>query len=345
DPDPVYRPDPAELAEVLDEAAGDLSDEGGLVEPETIERFGLTAVRARTRLMTMLHRGSTAAAPAPVEPFAPSRRGALAVRVGAGLAAGALAVAGFATLGSAPTFSPLAAAAVVAVAVGVLPRLGWLAGAAAFCLWLATAGNEPGSALVLLVALAATPLLLPRAGALWSLPALAPLLGLAGVAPMFVGLAALAGTAWRRAGLAAAGFVWLAVAEVLSGRDLLFGVADGTLARARWEGSGTAALTDAIGPLLTSAALAPALVWAAFAVVLPLVARGRWAAVDLLVGTAWAVGLVLAHDWLGQLMSTGAGLQTARGAVAGAALGALVAVTAILLAPPRPDVTPEPALP
>ena len=124
------------------------------------------------------------------------------------------------------------------------------------------------------------------------------------------------------------------MAEVLSGRDLLFGVADGTLARARWEGSATAALTDALGPLLTSAALAPALVWAAFAVALPLVARGRWAAVDLLVGAAWAVGLVVAHDWLGQLMSTGAGLQTARGAVAGAALGALVAVTAILLAPP-----------
>ncbi len=133
------------------------------------------------------------------------------------------------------------------MAVGLLPRLGWLAAAAAFCLWLATAGGEPGSALVLLLALAATPLLLPRAGALWSLPALAPLLGLAGVAPMFVGLAALAGTAWRRAGLAAAGFLWLAVAEVLSGRDLLFGVADGTLARARWEGSGTAALTDALG--------------------------------------------------------------------------------------------------
>ena len=76
---------------------------------------------------------------------------------------------------------------------------------------------------------------------------------------------------------------------------------------------------------------APALVWAAFAVALPLVARGRWAAVDLLLGAVWAVGLVMAHDWLGELMSTGSGLQTARGAVAGAALGALVAVTAILL--------------
>ena len=345
DPDPHYRPEPAELAEVLHDVADDLSDEGGLVEPETIERFGLTAVRTRTRLMTMLHRGSAAAAPTPLEAWAPSRRGTLAVRVAGGLAAGALVIAGFAGMGSPPSFSPLAAAAAVALVVCALPRVGWLAAAASFCLWLATEGGEPGSALVLAPALAATPLLLPRAGSLWSVPALAPLLGLAGVAPLFVGLAALAPTAWRRAGLAAAGFVWLAVAEVLSGRDLLFGVADGTLARARWEGSATAAASDALAPLLSSPALAPALVWAAFAVALPLLARGRWAAIDLLLGAAWAVGLVVAHDWLGQLISGGAGLQSARGAVAGAALGALVAVTVILLAPPRPDAPPEPALP
>ena len=54
---------------------------------------------------------------------------------------------------------------------------------------------------------------------------------------------------------------------------------------------------------------------------------------------------MVAHDSLGQMMSTASGLQTARGAVAGAALGALVAVTAILLAPRRPDVAPQPALP
>ncbi len=98
-------------------------------------------------------------------------------------------------------------------------------------------------------------------------------------------------------------------------------------------------------PLLSSPALAPALVWAAFAVALALIARGRWAGVDLLLGAAWAVALVVAHDRLGELMSTAAGVQAARGAVAGAALGALVAITAILLTPPRPDAPPEPALP
>ena len=95
--------------------------------------------------------------------------------------------------------------------------------------------------------------------------------------------------------------MWLAVAEVLSGRDLLFGVADGTLARARWEGSASAALTDALVPLLSSAALAPALVWAAFAVALPLVARGRWAAVDLSMGRGLGGRSGAAHDRLGEL--------------------------------------------
>ena len=94
-------------------------------------------------------------------------------------------------------------------------------------------------------------------GLLWSVPALAPLLGAVALAPLFVGVAALASTAWRRAGLAAAGFLWLAVAEVLTGDELLFGAADGTLARARWEGSVVDAASDALWPLVSSPALAP----------------------------------------------------------------------------------------
>ncbi|MDQ3433198.1 MAG: serine/threonine protein kinase, partial [Actinomycetota bacterium] len=61
DPDPLYRPAPAELRVVLGDVEDALSDEGGLVEPETIERFGLTAVRARTRMRTLLHRGAARA--------------------------------------------------------------------------------------------------------------------------------------------------------------------------------------------------------------------------------------------------------------------------------------------
>jgi hypothetical protein len=277
---------------------------------------------------------------------APRRGGRTAARLGAGAGAALLTLVGLADLGPQPTFSPLAVAALIGAAVVLLPRLGWLTGAAGMCLWLATEGDQPGTALVLAAGLAAVPVLLPRAGTYWSLPALAPLLGVAGLAPMFVGLASLATTTARRAGLAAAGFVWVAVAEVLSGRQLLFGTADGTLVRARWEGSGVHALSDALAPLVSTPALAPALVFAAFAVALPLMVRGRWAGMDLLAAGVWAVGLVVALGAMGDLLAATTELDRARGAVAGAALGGLVAVTATLLSPPPPrDVTPDPALP
>ena len=203
DPDPQYRPDPAELAEVLDEAADDLSDEGGLVEPETIERFGLTAVRARTRLMTHA---------------APRRHGGGAR---AGGALGAEPPRGAGRPGgcrpgrrragrwrASPPWAPrrrsrpLAAAAAVALAVGVLPRLGWLAAPRrrSACGWPPPAASR-GSALVL----RAGPVrharcCCPGPGRCGRCPRSRPLLGLAGVAPMFVGLAALAGTALAAGG-------------------------------------------------------------------------------------------------------------------------------------------------
>ena len=97
------------------------------------------------------------------------------------------------------------------------------------------------------------------------------------------------------------------------------------------------AASDALLPLVTSPALAIAAVWAAFAAVLGFATRGRWAALDLLVGVAWAVGLVAAHGALGDLLAVTTEFEDARGAVAGAALGALVAVTATLIAPPPQD--------
>jgi hypothetical protein len=228
----------------------------------------------------------------------------------------------------------------------MLPRVGWLAAAAGVCLWLATPGaGRPGTAVVLAVALVTVPLLLPRAGLLWSLPALAPLLGTIAVAPLFVAVAGLASTAWRRAGLAIAGFAWLAVAEVVTGRELLFGTADGTAARSAWEGSVLEAARDALWPLLSSPALAPALVWAAFALLLAVVLRGRWAVMDVAAAGVWVVALVLVQSALGDLLAPATELSQARGAVAGAVLGGLVAVTVTLLAPPVRYGPGEPALP
>ena len=68
-----------------------------------------------------------------------------------------------------------------------------------------------------------------------------------------------------------------------------------------------------------------------------MVVRGRWAIVDLIAAVAWAAGLVAAHVALGDLLATTTELSEARGAVAGACLGALVVLTVTLTAPPARD--------
>jgi eukaryotic-like serine/threonine-protein kinase len=259
-------------------------------------------------------------------------------------AGGLLALAALTQLGPEPPASPLALAAAAALVVALLPRIGWLCAALALCAWVASAGAElPGTALVIAVAALPVPLLLPRAGPLWSLPVLAPLLGVVALAPAFVGVAALAPTAARRAGLAAAGFLWLALAEVATGESLLFGVADGTLPRSDWEDSLTTAASGALQPLATGPALAPLLAWVAFAAILPLVVRGRWLTVDLLGATLWAGGLAACHVALGDLLAATTALDQARGAVSGAVIGALVMVSVSQMAAPAQDWRGQPA--
>jgi len=199
--------------------------------------------------------------------------------------------------------------------------------------------------LVLAAVLAPTPLLLPRAGLLWSVPILAPLLGSVALGPLFVGVAALASTLWRRAGLAAAGFLWLAAGEIVTGRELLFGAADGALPRGDWEGSLFDAGTDALLPVVSSPALAPLVVWVVFALVLPVLVRGRHATVDLVAGAVWAGALVVAHDSLGDILAATTQLDSARGATAGACLAAIVAVSVAAIAPPGSGGSRDPALP
>ena len=191
-------------------------------------------------------------------------------------------------LGPDPSFSAFAAAGIAAAATAVLPRIGWLLAVIGLCGWLVSPeADRQGTALLLLAAAAPIPLLLPRAGLLWSVPVLAPLLGTIALGPAFVGVAALASTPARRAGLAAAGLWWLVLGEALTGRALLFGSPDGTLPRGDWEGSISAAAADALQPLATTPALAPALAWVAVAIALPwwcADAGSRW--------TSWARGSV-----------------------------------------------------
>jgi hypothetical protein len=213
---------------------------------------------------------------------------------------------------------------VVAIAVMLLPRIAWLATVAAAVVWFVLPENGlNGAALVLLASAVPVVVLLPRAGLLWSAPTLAPLLGAIGLGPLFVVVAGFAGSAWRRAGLAAAGFLWLAVAEIGSGRTLLFGAPSGSTTHHEWERSLGAAADHALGPLVTTAALLPAAAWVALAVLLPLVVRGRSLTLDLLGVIVWTAGLLAAHQAIGRVL----GGHDARGLAAGGLLAAVAAVT------------------
>ena len=353
--DPRQRPAPGELRELLGQLASELSGAGGLVEPETIERFGLTDVRPPTRLRALRARSAGPASYAGDSAIA--RAGPLArvlPRLAAGTGAGVLVLAGLATLGPAPPFPEPAAGLVVALAVALLPRIGWICAALALCGWLASPeADQAGTALVLFSALAPVPVLLPRAGLLWSAPALAPLLGALALAPALPGVAVVAARiglrrgrgAVRAGGLAAAGMLWLAVAEILSGERLLFGVADGTRSRVGWQSSPVDAAADALAPALASPALLPGLLWAGFACALALLVRGRYLALDLAVAVLWVGALIAAHEALGDLLASTTELARARGALAGVTLGGLVAVAAARAWPPRRGEAADPALP
>ncbi|MGI8585219.1 MAG: protein kinase domain-containing protein [Thermoleophilaceae bacterium] len=311
DPRPELRPSLGRLEAELHAADRALSEEGGLVEPATRRRVGIPSAEVFGRPR-------------------PRRARGWLQRAGAGLAAAVLIAAALQLLG-APRFPipALGVAGGAAALVALLPRIGWMLTAGAVVLWLASpmAGLQ-GTALVLAVAIAPVPLLLPRAGLLWSVPALAPLLGALGLAPMFVAVAGLAATAWRRAALAALGLAWLAAAEVLTGRALLFGAVEETARAAAWEDSALTAARDAIYPTLVSPLAAVAGVWAALAVGLGLVVRGRAVPLDLVGAIAWAIALVAAHEWLGRLLAGDLARSDARGLAAGAVVGAAAAVAA-----------------
>jgi tRNA A-37 threonylcarbamoyl transferase component Bud32 len=320
DPRPDRRPSLELLRHSLEHASKELSEEGGLVEAETLRRFGLAERERRPR-----------------EPIAVPARAVAAV------AAGLLVFLALDLLGPAPPVAPVAAAGAAALAVALLPRIGWLACAVGVIGWIAA--SEPGTALVLAVAAAAVPLFLFRAGALWSIPALGPALGAIGLGPMYVAVAGMGSrSAWRRAGLGAAGFLWLAAAEVVTGHSLLYGVADGTQPRARWDGSVTHAAAHAIYPALSGPALAPAAVFAAFAVLLPVAVRGRNLTLDAILAATWAAGLVATLHATDGLLAANVHLAAARGSTAGALLGAALAVAAAhvrsLGAPVTPSTVP-----
>jgi len=307
---PERRPPLGALRKGLAEAASELRDSGGLREPETLDRFGIqrtTTARRRTL---------------------PSGRSAdLVTRGVAGAAAGGLALAGLETLGPNPRFSSTAAAAAVAIGVALLPRAGWLLAAGGFVAWLGW-NLYDGTALVVGAALACSPVLAPRTGRAWSLPAAAPILGTVALAPLFPAIAGFATTAARRAGLAAAGFMWLACAELLTSDRLLYGAPVDAAPRSDWTRSVGGGASDALAPLATSPVLLGAVVWGLAAALLPLVVRGRSLASDVAGAALWAALLVAAQRGVAELAASALGTADARGALAGAILGAVAAVAA-----------------
>jgi hypothetical protein len=267
--------------------------------------------------------------PAP-EPARPAGR-RLAARVGAAASAAALAAGALAWLGPEPPLQAFAGAGIAGAMVLALPRIGWLAMVAVLLAWLAVAA--PGVALLVALAAAPVPLLLPRRGMAWSAPALAPLLGVAGLAGAWPALAGQA-TRWpARAALGALGAWWLALAEALTSRQLVAGAGAGVSSRGSWEASALDAARDAVWPLLSAGALALAALWGVAALALPVLVRGRSAALDLVGAAAWAATLAAAT----QAISKALVLDPPRGLVAGAVCAGVfaVAASATRIHPPR----------
>jgi hypothetical protein len=239
----------------------------------------------------------------------------------------------------APAVSPLAfpQQAVHSESWG-LPRVVWLAGAIVLAAWQTIAGR-PGVGLLALAAL--LPIVLLPVGRRaqggsggWLLCALAPLLGVVGLAGAFPAIAGQA-TRWRmRAAFAAVGYWWLVLAEPLLGRRLWLGPVASTPPRTAWEGSLSTAAVHVIGPSLSLAVLSGAALWAAGALALPLLVRGRNAALDVAAATTWSAALAVAAPLLDATARGHAAQPSPRGAIVGAVLGGALAVAARALRGP-----------
>jgi hypothetical protein len=263
-----------------------------------------------------------------IAPVALSARGrSLLGAAGTGTVAGAALTA---LLGVHSAETGILAGAAAAAIVSLAPSVGWLLAALAALAWLGVSGH-PGTALVLCVALAPVPLLLAARPWLWSAPALGPALGVLGLAacsPVFA--ARLGGRAHSRAALAALAYWWLALAETLSGRRLLFGAPAGVAPRSAWQGSLGAAFQHALVPLCSGGAIATAALWAGAAVLLPWLVRGSRGRLRALGALAWAA--ILAGG--GVLLASRLGLPSPASPLL---IGALAAALAFASAGVRAD--------
>ncbi|HET9105059.1 MAG TPA: serine/threonine-protein kinase [Solirubrobacteraceae bacterium] len=343
-PRPEHRGSVADLRAALAQALPEMSDEPGVVvaplraeseDPNALTSWGRAAQpgwpdraaepdapRSRRALWRPEGIAAEPAADAAAEPRA--RPGWPARAVGAATAAAAAAWLSVHLLAPAPV--PPAAAGLVAAALTlVLPSFGWLAVTVAAAAATAAQGHA-GLAAVVAAAMLAPLLVLPLRPTAWPLGALAPGLGLIGAAGAWPALAALAGTAWRRAALGAAGWVWLVLLTPVAGRTLYVAPPAGALRAGAWSGSASAAGHHVFAPLATGGLLAPALVWALAATVLPLVVRGRSPVFDVVRAISWAVLTTLAVPAAILAAHGGQPAPVLHGAVLGAGAAAILAL-------------------
>jgi eukaryotic-like serine/threonine-protein kinase len=227
--------------------------------------------------------------------------------------------------------APLPLTALVAAGVTLLlPRLGWLAIVAYLCL-AAIVGHEPGAAVVLAAGALVPIVLLPASPSLWPVAAAAPALGLIGLAGGWPALAGWSRSPWRRAMLGATGWLWTVLIGVLTGRTLYLPRPHRVAPAGAWIGSVSGAVTHGLEPLARSGILAPALLWAAGALLLPSLVHGRSLALDALRVILWAAALVAATGPVIRFVSPGARDVSAPSAIAGAVAAAVLALAPVVL--------------
>jgi len=230
-----------------------------------------------------------------------------------------------AVLASSPV-PPLVAALIGGVAVVTLPRIGWAALILAAGVGLAAQG-DPGATLVFVVAALLPTLLLPLHPARWPLGAFAPVLGVIGLAGAWPALAGRAHGPWQRAALGASGWLMLVAAEVLGASDLYVRLPHTIAARSVWMPSLPETLHHVVAPLASAGILAPALVWAVAAAVLPWTTVMRPLPVQLVLVTTWTAATASATTVLLHAGHAGTLLSP------GTAVGGAVAAGVVALAP------------
>jgi serine/threonine protein kinase len=238
------------------------------------------------------HREPAPALPPP-PPVPPSPLPRISQRGLAALATAVLVAWLITTLLPSSPLAPLAAALIAGILVGALPRAGWILAVVAIAVWLSLAG-QAGAALVVFLGGLVPALVAPLNAAAWPLSAGAPALGVVGLAGAWPALAGRGRGALNRAALGAAGWVWTMLGTELSGSDLYLRAPPRSPAPDGFTTSAAITLHHVLEPLVTSGALAPAGVWAAAAVILPWLIRGRSVPVDFVLAGAWAAGLVAA---------------------------------------------------